>query len=100
MSSPLSFKIISKHFLFFLLLASLLSCTSNSKRFNQIATQTDFSSNKNVVEKLSGEDNPSADFEKSKSLKVASWNIRHLGRTKTPEDIYEIANILRDFDRL
>ena len=98
MSSPLSFKIISKHFLFFLLLASLLSCTSNNKRFNQIATQTDFSSNKNVVEKLSGEDNPSADFEKSKSLKVASWNIRHLGRTKTPEDIYEIANILRDFD--
>ena len=89
---------IKRYILPLFLLASLLSCTSNSKRFNQLAAQADFSSNKNVVEKLSGEDNPSADFEKSKSLKVASWNIRHLGRTKTPEDIYEIANILRDFD--
>lgn len=34
----------------------------------------------------------------SETLTLASWNIRHLGRSKTAEDIYEIANILRDFD--
>lgn len=32
------------------------------------------------------------------NLTLASWNIRHLGRTKTDEDIYAIANILRNFD--
>ncbi|WP_310991018.1 endonuclease/exonuclease/phosphatase family protein [Aequorivita marina] len=35
---------------------------------------------------------------KNTSLRLASWNIQHLGRTKTPEDIYEIANTLRHFD--
>src|SRR5690554_2471903 len=35
---------------------------------------------------------------KSQSLSLVSWNIRHLGRTKTDEDIHEIAKILRDFD--
>src|SRR5699024_861630 len=34
----------------------------------------------------------------SETLTLASWNIRHLGRSKTAEDIYEIANIVRDFD--
>lgn len=34
----------------------------------------------------------------SESLTLVSWNIRHLGRTKTDEDIHEIAKILRDFD--
>src|SRR5690554_4013056 len=37
-------------------------------------------------------------FSKSERVTLASWNIRHLGRTKTDEDIYHIANILRDFD--
>src|SRR5690554_6319301 len=35
---------------------------------------------------------------KKENISLASWNIRHLGRTKTPEDIYEIATILKDFD--
>src|SRR5690554_4672329 len=35
---------------------------------------------------------------KSEKLSLVSWNIQYLGRTKTSEDIYEIANILRDFD--
>lgn len=37
-------------------------------------------------------------FVNDEYLTLASWNIRHLGRTKTTEDIYEIANILRNFD--
>lgn len=88
----------TKQFIFFLLLASLLSCTSISKRSTQLADQSDFDSDKNVVEKLKGDGDKNSDFNNSKSLKVASWNIRHLGRTKTPEDIHQIADILRDFD--
>jgi|GEM_PF-622827 endonuclease/exonuclease/phosphatase family metal-dependent hydrolase len=36
--------------------------------------------------------------EKGNSISIASWNIQHLGRTKTAEDVFEIANVLRDFD--
>lgn len=32
------------------------------------------------------------------TLNIISWNIRHLGRTKTQEEIYEIANLLRHYD--
>lgn len=35
---------------------------------------------------------------KSETITLASWNIQHLGRSKTPENIYQIATILRDFD--
>lgn len=34
----------------------------------------------------------------AKSLKIISWNIRHLGRTKSPEEIHQIAQILRYYD--
>ena len=34
----------------------------------------------------------------STSISIVSWNIRHLGRTKTADDIYKIANLLRDYD--
>lgn len=37
-------------------------------------------------------------FKDPKSIKLASWNIRHLGKTKSAEEILYIANILRDFD--
>ena len=36
--------------------------------------------------------------DKKNNLTLASWNIRHLGRTKTDQDIHDIANILRTFD--
>lgn len=32
------------------------------------------------------------------TITLVSWNIRHLGRTKTEDDIYQIATLLRDFD--
>ncbi|WP_318501931.1 endonuclease/exonuclease/phosphatase family protein [Formosa sp. PL04] len=34
----------------------------------------------------------------SKNIKIASWNIRDLGRTKDDQEIHQIASILRDFD--
>lgn len=88
----------TKQFLFLLLLASLISCNSASKKSSEIADKLDVSNPKNEVENLHFVAGKNSNSKKSKSLKVASWNIRHLGRTKTPEDIYEIANIMRDFD--
>lgn len=88
----------TKQFIFFLLLALLFSCNSISKHSNQLADQVNFSTHKGLIEKLNDQGDKSSDLEKSKSLKVASWNIRHLGRTKTSEDIHQIADILRDFD--
>ncbi|WP_299781328.1 endonuclease/exonuclease/phosphatase family protein [uncultured Formosa sp.] len=35
---------------------------------------------------------------KSKTLKIASWNIRDLGRTKDDDEILQIARIIKDFD--
>lgn len=40
----------------------------------------------------------SLDFSNPNNISIASWNIQHLGRSKSSETIYEIANILRDFD--
>lgn len=34
----------------------------------------------------------------SNSITIVSWNIQHLGRTKTDSIIYEIAKLLRDYD--
>ena len=34
----------------------------------------------------------------SGTISLVSWNIRHLGRTKTDDDIHNIANLLRNFD--
>ena len=89
---------IKKHFLFFFLLISIISCNSASKISIELATQLDFSNPRDDVENLHFVGEKNSDFEDSKSLKVVSWNIRHLGRTKTQEDIYTIANTLRDFD--
>jgi deoxyribonuclease-1-like protein len=87
----------STQILFFLVLASLLSCNSIVKSASELSDQSSFISNQDSV------GNPkelahNGNFENSKKVKLVSWNIRHLGRTKTAEDIFEIANLLRDFD--
>lgn len=87
-----------KQFLFFLLLGSLISCTSISNRSSELRSQPDVNRSSDLTEKFNDQDTTSSKFETSKKIKLVSWNIRHLGRTKTPEDIFEIANILRDFD--
>jgi deoxyribonuclease-1-like protein len=38
------------------------------------------------------------DTANKKTIKLLTWNIRDLGRTKDAEEIHQIANILRDFD--
>lgn len=82
-----------------LILSGLLSCNSslyldNAVEVSQVFSETILSVDEVTKANYSDNLKPS----KSDNLTLASWNIRHLGRTKTPEDIYEIANILRDFD--
>lgn len=83
---------------FLLLLLSLASCQQN-------ATGSSAQKPVDVSEWASAPDEISENTFVKKSpisqlgsISLASWNIRHLGRTKTAEDIYEIAAILRDFD--
>lgn len=82
--------------LFFYLLASVLFFTSNSNYSNRLAENwpiTDIIAHdvKQCLERATTVGN-------SQNITLVSWNIQHLGRTKTHEEIYQIANILRDFD--
>lgn len=94
----LSIKMQTKKFLFFLLLALLISCNSTIKSASDLSDPSGFISSEDFVEKPKDQPEKGANFENSVKVKLVSWNIRHLGRTKTAEDIFEIANILRDFD--
>lgn len=77
----------------------LLSCNSNLHRDNKIQGSHFLYENTLSVDEVAKESfSNTSKSRKSDKLTLASWNIRHLGRTKTSEDIYEIANILRDFD--
>ena len=93
-----SFHFYRKTFIGILLLLSLASCQLR-ENLNSLEKPHE------VVEWTTAVNEPSEnlldkkpEFLKHGSVSLASWNIRHLGRTKTPEDIYEIANILRNFD--
>lgn len=88
----------TKKFLFVLLLASLFSCHSTSKKSIEIANTLGISNAQKDDESFNFKRENNSDFEDSKTLKIVSWNIRHLGRTKTAEDIYQIANTLRNYD--
>ena len=85
--------------IFLLLLLSLISCqsrdnSSSLEKSQEIAEWT--TSINEPLENTRAVKKP--EFLKSGTISLASWNIQHLGRTKTSEDIFEIANILRDFD--
>ena len=86
---------IKKQILFYFLLALLLSCNSSSKQ-NQL--QGKFNLDKELSFVASKFQRQDSSYNTADKVKLVSWNIRHLGRTKTSEDIFEIANILRNFD--
>ncbi|MEO8934784.1 MAG: endonuclease/exonuclease/phosphatase family protein [Xanthomarina sp.] len=83
-----------KQILFFFLLTLLLSWSIDLEQSYQLPDKSHQTKEIKDVEPEQQHHNS----KKSENVKLASWNIRHLGRTKTPEDIYEIAHILRDFD--
>lgn len=89
------------------LFASLSSCTLSSEAKNNLREIPLF----NAVEAVMHTESSALDtlqqpklksvkhsFKDSKSIKLISWNIRHLGRTKSAEELQYIASVLRDFD--
>ncbi|TYB69064.1 endonuclease/exonuclease/phosphatase family protein [Bizionia saleffrena] len=74
-----------KQILFLLLLSTLFSLPLKSGAYNPLTYSSNLSETSVSTNHL-------------KKIQVASWNIRDLGRSKTPENINQIANILRDFD--
>lgn len=83
--------------LLFYLLASFLFFTPNVDYSDKFDNKSTLSGTVGFVEKLHGQQENS-NSGNSKTLTLATWNIQDLGRTKTHEDIYQIANILREFD--
>lgn len=82
--------------LFFL---GFLSCNSIFNSSHEIDTSSIITENTLGVDESVRLYSPDTLIQsKKKNLTLLSWNIQHLGRTKTAEDIYEIASILRDFD--
>lgn len=80
------------------LFAIVISCTPNSKRAANLISPSN-SSEKTIEPKGANADNkPKASFKKSDALKIASWNIRDLGKTKNDQEILQIAKIIRDYD--
>jgi len=80
------------------LFAIVISCTSNSKRAANLISQSN-SSEKTIEPKESNAYNePKASLKKSDVLKIASWNIRDLGKTKDAQELLQIAKIIRDYD--
>lgn len=98
-----------KSFLFipFLVCLFLLSACKNEVSFEvaipQIGEFSDFIADSeavsevNFVEILNREEEEEGLFA-GKTIKIVSWNIRHLGKTKTDKEIHQIAQILRNYD--
>ncbi len=79
-----------KYIIPFLLGILLFNCESPNKK---ILTE------KNIVSQTKIALNNNYSINKNKELlKIATWNIQDLGRTKDSAEIHQIANILRDFD--
>jgi len=84
---------------FLLILLGLIGCDSNNRsaykaEISPIVLKINSGQGENVL--LYSEDTLKS--RKGENISVVSWNIQYLGRTKTPEDIFEISNTLRDFD--
>lgn len=89
-------KVFIKYFLFLFIISSCIPRASNekiglSKQIKPIAKSdraTKYAQRNQSLDTINSD----------KIIKLASWNIRDLGRTKTAEEIKKIAQTLRDFD--
>jgi len=88
------YRILKLHVLIIIILL-LLSSTSQYKK-------KDLPQNKTSANKVFFEKNLKLDgrnsIETSNSLKIVTWNIQNLGRSKDSKEILEIARVLRNFD--
>jgi len=74
----------NKYIYILLIITIAFSCNSKSKRTAVLSNQFNISTN--------------AAFKDSNALKITSWNIRDLGRSKSEKEILQIAQIIRDYD--
>ena len=92
------FSLRSFAWIFLILIFSIASCQSKD---NHLSIQKSAEVSESVIPVNERSENSlvkKSQFYESANISLASWNIQHLGRTKTPEDIFQIASILRDFD--
>lgn len=82
-------------YLLFLLLL-IVSCKRNLEKDKDSVVQN--RSSKEIQAVYNPEFINRKQTSKSENLTLASWNIQRLGRTKTPDDIHAIANLLRNVD--
>lgn len=81
-----------------LLFAITVSCTSNSKRSADLDSQQLSLKDSASVKDSKQQSKTRQSSKNSGEIKIVSWNIQHLGKTKTSDHIYQIANLLRDVD--
>lgn len=97
-------KLVLKKFLFIIsLLVILISCDGKIPEIGKVITKTEEvlreleiileQKEEVVLEPMTIDSIP-----KFKDLTLVSWNIQHLGRSKTDEEIWQMAQILRHFD--
>jgi deoxyribonuclease-1-like protein len=83
-------------FIFFLIL-SLILCFSYNENYALFTTKSSYASN-NLIDNLDSQLSKRLVSLGNNTLKIASWNIQDLGRSKNAEEINSIAKILRNFD--
>lgn len=91
-----------------LILITLLSCQPQAQGLSDEVIETEFSEVVTppiVVDSIFQDSLQPKDllpvrveFKDKNSIKLVSWNIRHLGRSKSAEEILAMAKILRNFD--
>jgi deoxyribonuclease-1-like protein len=86
---------ISLKFLFAFLFSVALSCISHSHRDALLVSESHITKPLDVENSRIQRHKIS---KHSKSLKIASWNIRDLGRSKDADELLEIARIIRNYD--
>ena len=84
----------------FILFAITISCTSNSKRSANLVSDQTYLKDSASVKDSNKQSLTRRGTKNSDEIKIVSWNIQELGKTKTSEHIYQIANLVRDVDIL
>lgn len=98
MSSYLKVNIFSLYFTLVFLNSGCSNSIENHSHFpieSETVIDSSFSAEVPPITKPKFE---SPKLSNSTAISLVSWNIRHLGRTKTEDDIHQIANLLRNFD--
>lgn len=82
---------------FFFVVLFIVSCTPNSKR-DALLKKESLIENTGEIENSIVHNNFQPQYSNKDGLRIVSWNIQDLGKTKNSKEILQIAQIVRDFD--